>query len=240
MKRTTITSFIFIISLSICAQVKTLSNFDVDGDGEITVSDVTSTVNKVVDKTSEERTMVDAESLNGILQQIINKLNELSALENRLKTIEEKLERIYSHINESSSTPEEHDYPALYGSIKFGDVSLNNLKDKVIAAIEEDSYDITKTEVPNVELHGGFTGNYKTILSGDQNACAYFLLPVSYEGKKIVHCTMFGYETLTSSGGKANVDGELVYVNGKFYRLYAYVDIAVLEDIEYIFGMIEI
>lgn len=59
------------------AQVKTHSNYDVDGDGSVTVADVTKTVNRVTEKLSDDRTVVDGESLNATLQEILLQLKSL-------------------------------------------------------------------------------------------------------------------------------------------------------------------
>lgn len=53
-------SVLSLFAFMLCnAQVKTQSNYDVDGKGKITIEDVTSTVNKVLGKALEERTLVD-------------------------------------------------------------------------------------------------------------------------------------------------------------------------------------
>lgn len=71
-----------LFTFTLCnAQVKTQSNYDVDGNGKVTIEDVTSTVNKVLGKAADERTLVDGESLNALLLSI----------DARLKAIEEKL-----------------------------------------------------------------------------------------------------------------------------------------------------
>lgn len=69
------------------AQVKTHSNYDVDGDGNVTVSDVTRTVNRVTEKLSDDRTVVDGESLNATLQEILSKLK---SLDERIANLEKK------------------------------------------------------------------------------------------------------------------------------------------------------
>lgn len=81
MKKTLLSVFA-LFTFTLCnAQLKTQSNYDVDGNGEVTIEDVTSTVNKVLGKASDDRTMVDGESLNALLLSI----------DARLKAIEEKL-----------------------------------------------------------------------------------------------------------------------------------------------------
>lgn len=78
----TILSVLALFTFALCnAQVKTQSNYDVDGNGKVTIEDVTSTVNKVLGKAADERTLVDGESLNALLLSI----------DARLKAIEEKL-----------------------------------------------------------------------------------------------------------------------------------------------------
>lgn len=69
------------------AQVKTHSNYDVDGDGSVTVADVTKTVNRVTEKLSDDRTVVDGESLNATLQEILSKLK---SLDERIANLEKK------------------------------------------------------------------------------------------------------------------------------------------------------
>lgn len=71
-------SVLSLFAFMLCnAQVKTQSNYDVDGNGKITIEDVTSTVNKVLGKALEERTLVDGESLNALLQRLEQKLDAL-------------------------------------------------------------------------------------------------------------------------------------------------------------------
>ena len=67
----TLLSVLALFTLALCnAQVKTQSNYDVDGNGKVTIEDVTSTVNKVLGKASDDRTLVDGESLNALLQRL--------------------------------------------------------------------------------------------------------------------------------------------------------------------------
>lgn len=74
----TLLSILALFTFALCnAQVKTQSNYDVDGNGKVTIEDVTSTVNKVLGKAADERTLVDGESLNAILQEILTQLNSL-------------------------------------------------------------------------------------------------------------------------------------------------------------------
>lgn len=74
----TLLSVLALFTFALCnAQVKTQSNYDVDGNGKVTIEDVTSTVNKVLGKAADERTLVDGESLNAILQEILTQLNSL-------------------------------------------------------------------------------------------------------------------------------------------------------------------
>lgn len=81
MKKTFFSIFA-LFTFSLCnAQLKTQSNYDVDGNGKVTVEDVTSTVNKVLGKASDDRILVDGEGLNVLLLRI----------DARLKAIEEKL-----------------------------------------------------------------------------------------------------------------------------------------------------
>lgn len=78
MKKTLFT-VVALFTISLCnAQLKTQSNYDVDGNGEVTIEDVTSTVNKVLGKASDDRTLVDGESLNASLQEILTQLNSLN------------------------------------------------------------------------------------------------------------------------------------------------------------------
>lgn len=78
----TLLSVLALFTFTLCnAIVKTQSNYDVDGNGKVTIEDVTSTVNKVLGKAADERTLVDGESLNALLLSI----------DARLKAIEEKL-----------------------------------------------------------------------------------------------------------------------------------------------------
>ena len=87
MKKTLLSVFA-LFTFSLCnAQVKTQSNYDVDGNGKVTIEDVTSTVNKVLGKASDDRTLVDGESLNATLQEI---LSTLKSLDERIANIEKK------------------------------------------------------------------------------------------------------------------------------------------------------
>lgn len=91
MKKTLLSVFA-LFTFSLCnAQVKTQSNYDVDGNGEVTIEDVTSTVHKVLGKASDDRTMVDGESLNALLLRLEQKLD---ALQKEHELIMEKLGRI--------------------------------------------------------------------------------------------------------------------------------------------------
>lgn len=77
MKKTLLSVFA-LFTFALCnAQVKTQSNYDVDGNGKVTIEDVTSTVNKVLGKATEERTLVDGESLNALLLRLEQKLDAL-------------------------------------------------------------------------------------------------------------------------------------------------------------------
>lgn len=59
----TLLSVLALFTFALCnAQVKTQSNYDVDGNGKVTIEDVTSTVSKVLGN----RTLVDGESLNAL------------------------------------------------------------------------------------------------------------------------------------------------------------------------------
>lgn len=74
----TLLSVLALFTFTLCnAIVKTQSNYDVDGNGKVTIEDVTSTMNKVLGKAADERTLVDGESLNAILQEILTQLNSL-------------------------------------------------------------------------------------------------------------------------------------------------------------------
>lgn len=87
MKKTLLSVFA-LFTFALCnAQVKTQSNYDVDGNGKVTIEDVTSTVNKVLGKAADERTLVDGESLNVTLQEILSKLK---SLDERIANLEKK------------------------------------------------------------------------------------------------------------------------------------------------------
>lgn len=84
----TLLSVLALFTFALCnAQVKTQSNYDVDGNGKVTIEDVTSTVNKVLGKAADERTLVDGESLNVTLQEILSKLK---SLDERIANLEKK------------------------------------------------------------------------------------------------------------------------------------------------------
>lgn len=88
MKKTLLSVFA-LFTFSLCnAQVKTQSNYDVDGNGKVTIEDVTSTVNKVLGKASDDRILVDGESLNALLLKLEQKLD---ALQKEHELIMEKL-----------------------------------------------------------------------------------------------------------------------------------------------------
>lgn len=94
----TLLSVVALFTFVLCnAQVKTQSNYDVDGNGTVTVEDVTSTVNKVMGKAADDRTLVDGESLNALLLRLEQKLD---ALQKEHELIMEKL---------GISTPESSD-----------------------------------------------------------------------------------------------------------------------------------
>lgn len=77
MKKTLLSIFA-LFTFTLCnAQVKTQSNYDVDGNGKVTIEDVTSTVNKVIGLPVIDRTLVDAVSLNALLSRLERKLDEL-------------------------------------------------------------------------------------------------------------------------------------------------------------------
>lgn len=85
----TLLSVVALFTFVLCnAQVKTQSNYDVDGNGTVTVEDVTSTVNKVMGKAADDRTLVDGESLNALLLRLEQKLD---ALQKEHELIMEKL-----------------------------------------------------------------------------------------------------------------------------------------------------
>lgn len=84
----TLLSVLALFTFALCnAQVKTQSNYDVDGNGKVTIEDVTSTVNKVIGKATDERTLVDGESLNATLLEILSKLK---SLDERIANLEKK------------------------------------------------------------------------------------------------------------------------------------------------------
>lgn len=96
----TLLSVLALFTFTLCnAQVKTQSNYDVDGNGKVTIEDVTSTVNKVLGKATDERTLVDGESLNALLLSI----------DARLKAIEEKL-GISTPSTPDTPEPTDHEY----------------------------------------------------------------------------------------------------------------------------------
>lgn len=68
---------LFTFTLCNAQQLKTQSNYDVNGDGKVTIEDVTATVNKVLGKVSDDRTLVDGESLNALLLSIMSRLEAL-------------------------------------------------------------------------------------------------------------------------------------------------------------------
>lgn len=79
--------FVFaLLPFSVCnaQEVKTQSNFDVNGDGSVTLNDVTSTVNKVLGVANEERTLVDAVSLNALLLRLEQKLDAVRLKQDEL------------------------------------------------------------------------------------------------------------------------------------------------------------
>lgn len=94
------------------AQVKTHSNYDVDGDGSVTVADVTKTVNRVTEKLSDDRTVVDGESLNALLMRIERKLDVLQ------KEHELVMEKLGISANNS------HEYVDLGLSVKWATCNI--------------------------------------------------------------------------------------------------------------------
>lgn len=89
------------------AQVKTQSNYDVDGNGTVTVEDVTSVVNKVMGKAADDRTLVDGESLNALLLRLEQKLD---ALQKEHELIMEKLGISTTDTPETSNSYNGHEY----------------------------------------------------------------------------------------------------------------------------------
>lgn len=100
MKKSLLLISVFFTFLLCNAQVKTYSNYDVNGDGKVSVADVTKTVNRVIEKVSDDRTFVDGESLNALLMSI----------DARLKAIEEKLEISTSNTPDDSDPYNGHEY----------------------------------------------------------------------------------------------------------------------------------
>lgn len=79
-----------LLSFAVCsAQLKIQSNYDVDGNGNVSIADVTSTVNKVLGKSEsvKERVVVDGESLNDAFQDILSQLNYLNEQVAELKSM---------------------------------------------------------------------------------------------------------------------------------------------------------
>lgn len=77
-----------LFAFTLCeAQVKTHSTYDVDGDGKVTVTDVTKTVNKLTGQSTGDRTVVDGESLNETLLDI---LAELKSLQDQVTVLKSK------------------------------------------------------------------------------------------------------------------------------------------------------
>lgn len=98
----------FLVSLCCNAQFKTQSNYDVDGDGNVNIADVSTTVQAALGKAVGERQVFDAEYLKDLLQSI----------ENRLDVIEEKLGI------EHSGPLDTHDYVDLGLSVKWATTNV--------------------------------------------------------------------------------------------------------------------
>ncbi|MCQ2259484.1 MAG: hypothetical protein MJZ41_16085 [Bacteroidaceae bacterium] len=79
MKKTIITLSALCISVFCSAQLKTTSAYDVDGNGAVNISDVSSTVEKVLGRTADNRQVVDAATLNSVLQSIDTRLAAIEA-----------------------------------------------------------------------------------------------------------------------------------------------------------------
>ncbi|MCQ2257713.1 MAG: hypothetical protein MJZ41_06950 [Bacteroidaceae bacterium] len=77
MKKTIITLPALCISVFCSAQLKTTSTYDVDGNGSVNIGDISSTVEKVLGKTADNRQVVDAETLNSVLKSIDARLNAI-------------------------------------------------------------------------------------------------------------------------------------------------------------------
>lgn len=111
MKKTLLSVFA-LFTFSLCnAQVKTQSNYDVNGNGKVTIEDVTSTVNKVLGKASDERTLVDGESLNALLQNVMQKLDDIKLMQSELKSQQDFLQKEHKLIIDHLGIP----YPYMNG-----------------------------------------------------------------------------------------------------------------------------
>lgn len=82
------------------AQVQTKSNYDVDGNGEVSIADVTSAVNRILGKTDVERVTVDGENLYDLLKR----------LDERLKAVEEKMGNQSTQPSPSVDSYNGHEY----------------------------------------------------------------------------------------------------------------------------------
>ena len=111
---------LLLMCLSASAQVKALSNYDVNGDGEVTITDVTATAHKVLNASAKENTMVDGESLNALLLRI----------EARLKAIEEALGIASPEPEEPEDPYNGHEYVdlGLPSGIKWATVNVGALR----------------------------------------------------------------------------------------------------------------
>ncbi len=106
-----------LLSFVVCgAQVKTKSNYDVDGNGEVSIADVTSAVNRILGKTDNiERVTVDSERLYDLLKR----------LDARLKAVEEKMGNQSIQPSEPSVDPYNgHEYVDLGLSVKWATMNI--------------------------------------------------------------------------------------------------------------------
>jgi len=114
--------------------IKTTSSCDSNNDGQVDITDVTATVNKVLGKTTAtsaaaDKQMVTADDLNDLLKGINYKLNKIEETRQQVEVLKRSISAIAEKLNATTpemieSTTNGHDYVDLGLSVKWATMNV--------------------------------------------------------------------------------------------------------------------
>ena len=194
MKKTFLT-LLALLSFVVCsAQLKTYSNYDANGDGKVDISDVTATVNKVLGKVKDDKTLIDEENVALWVSDLIDCLgirrDPRLTLENKMTLVERTLKNNskyngheyvdlglpsglkWATMNVGATTPE-----GIGSYFAWGATEPIKQYDWVRTPYQTQDVDISSTKVLFTKYVGSISSTYKDPSATDADALKTVLDP---------------------------------------------------------------